>query len=43
MDKVTSWFGLLLEHWQQATIVDYGHMVLAVVLLGWFITHYHSR
>ncbi len=41
MDKLTHLFGVLFDRWQQATFVDYGHLVLAVVLLGWFVTRYH--
>jgi hypothetical protein len=43
MDKITSCVGALLDHWQRATLVDYGNMVLAVVLLGWFVTRIQSR
>lgn len=41
MDKLTQLCGVLLDRWQQATLMDYGHLILAVVLLGWFITRYH--
>lgn len=27
----------LMETWQQASLTDYAHMVMAVVLCGWFI------
>lgn len=43
MSNVTIWVGTLLEKWQNATLVDYGHLVLAVVLLGWFFTRLNSR
>ncbi len=43
MDKITNSVGLLLNHWQQATLVDYGHMILAVVLAGWFLTRIQQR
>ena len=43
MDKITSWCGILLDNWQQATPMDYTRMVLAVVLLGWFIARYTQR
>ncbi len=37
MNTITVWFGSLLEVWHNATLVDYGNLVLAVVVLGWFI------
>ena len=37
MQAITNWIGVLLEQWQGATLMDYGHLVLAVVLVGWFI------
>lgn len=43
MSYITLWVGTLLEKWQNATLVDYGHMVLAVVLLGWFVSRLNSR
>jgi glucose uptake protein GlcU len=43
MDKITNLFGLLLDQWQQASLVDFGNMVLAVVLLGWFMTRFVQR
>jgi len=30
----------LLEIWQQASMADYAHIVLAIVLCGWFIGRY---
>jgi len=37
MTTIQLWLAYLLEQWQHATLMDYGHMVLAVVLLGWFV------
>jgi len=28
----------ILELWQGATLTDYAHVVLAIVLLAWFIS-----
>lgn len=28
----------LLEKWQSATLIDYAHAVLAIVILGWFVS-----
>jgi len=38
MAQIQLWFGYLIERWHHATLVDYAHMMLAVVLLGWFVT-----
>ena len=43
MDRITSWCGILLDNWQQATPMDYTRLVLGVVVLGWFIAHYSRR
>ncbi len=43
MTTITLWFGVLLNRWQHATLTDYAHMVLAVVLLGWFFTRVTTR
>lgn len=29
---------LFLTNWQSATMADYGHLVLAIVLVGWGFT-----
>lgn len=33
----------LLETWLQATLTDYGHLLLAIILCGWFVRRYCSR
>ena len=43
MDRITSWCGILLDNWLQATPMDYTQMILAVVLSGWFIGRYIQR
>ena len=40
MYQMNSWFGFLLEQWQQATLLDYAHLVIGVVLLCWLITRW---
>lgn len=37
------WFDQMMVYWQDATLVDYGHMVLAIVLVGWFTSRLASR
>lgn len=37
------WFAVLLNQWHQATLVDYAHMVLAIVVGGWFVSKYYSQ
>jgi hypothetical protein len=37
---MNSWFDFLFQTWQQATLMDYANLVIAVVLLGWFIARY---
>ena len=29
---------LLLQRWQTATLTDYAHCVIAIILIGWFIS-----
>ncbi len=43
MNKITTWCGILIDNWQNATMMDYSKMALAVVLLGWFIARYTQR
>ena len=35
--------GSLLETWQEATLTDYGHLLMAVIIAGWFIGRYFPR
>lgn len=42
MYHMEAWCGHFLTWWQTATLTDYAHLVLAVVLVGWFWTRLHS-
>ena len=33
----------LLDTWQHATLTDYSHLALAVILSGWIISRYWGR
>jgi hypothetical protein len=30
----------LLTRWQSATLTDYAHVVLAIVIVAWFVSRY---
>lgn len=33
----------LMYRWQTATMTEYASVVLAIVLIGWFVSHYTSK
>lgn len=33
----------LLTAWQNASLTDYAHLVLAITILGWFISRYERK
>lgn len=39
---IQNWCAAALEAWQNATLVDYAHVVLGIVVLGWFVARYFS-
>lgn len=39
---VRNWGAAAFDAWQSATLVDYAHVVLAIVVLGWFAGRYFS-
>jgi hypothetical protein len=40
---ITRFFAELLDTWHQATLADYLHMALAVVLVGWYVRRMSPR
>lgn len=32
---------LLIHQWQTATLMDYAHCVIAIIVVGWFFSRYH--
>jgi hypothetical protein len=32
----------ILFKWQSATLTDYAHVLLAIVVVGWFISRYQK-
>jgi hypothetical protein len=36
-------FDYLMTSWQDATLHDYGHIVLGVIVTGWFLGRYFPR
>jgi hypothetical protein len=39
---VRNWCAAAFDAWQSATLMDYVHVVLAVIVLGWFVARYFS-
>ncbi len=36
-------FRYLMQQWQEATLYDYGYIVLAIVVVGWAISRLSSK
>lgn len=43
LEQTGSLLELALQWWRSATLIDYAHVVLAVVVAGWFLSRYASE
>ena len=39
---VRTWGDAAFSAWQNATLIDYAHIVLSIIVLGWFVGRYFS-